>query len=75
MALKEMRQGGAVCGQGTGRAAVPLVVRIRGTREKEGQALLAESGLDGVYVFDDFHRAADMAVELAKDARIDDSKL
>ena len=24
---------------------------------------------------DDFHRAADMAVELTKDARIDDSKL
>ncbi|TLS26107.1 hypothetical protein PpBr36_05234 [Pyricularia pennisetigena] len=74
MALREMREGRAV-GQGAGRAAVPLVVRIRGTREKEGQALLAESGLDGVYVFDDFHRASDMAIELAKLARIEDSKL
>ncbi|KAI6373769.1 hypothetical protein MCOR25_003396 [Pyricularia grisea] len=74
MALKEMREEGAV-GQGVGRATVPLVVRIRGTREKEGQALLAESGLDGVHVFDDFHKAADMAVELATLARIEDPKL
>jgi succinyl-CoA synthetase alpha subunit len=44
--------------------SVPVVVRIRGTREEEGQKLIAESGLD-LYAFDDFEEAAAKVVELA----------
>lgn len=43
---------------------VPVVVRIRGTNEKEGQRIIAESGLP-LYAFDDFDKAAEKAVELA----------
>ncbi|KAL1868734.1 hypothetical protein Daus18300_005868 [Diaporthe australafricana] len=44
---------------------VPVVVRIRGTNEKEGQRIVAESGLP-LYAFDDFDEAAKKAVELAR---------
>ncbi|KAL2128037.1 hypothetical protein VTI74DRAFT_9825 [Chaetomium olivicolor] len=44
---------------------VPVVVRIRGTNEKQGQRLIAESGLP-LYAFDDFEEAAAKAIELAK---------
>ncbi|KAI2472174.1 succinyl-CoA synthetase-like protein [Annulohypoxylon bovei var. microspora] len=44
--------------------AVPVVVRIRGTNEKEGQDLIAESGLP-MFAFDDFDEAAAKAVWLA----------
>ncbi|KAL2144993.1 hypothetical protein VTI28DRAFT_8222 [Corynascus sepedonium] len=44
--------------------SVPVVVRIRGTNEKEGQRLIAESGLP-LYAFDDFEEAAAKAVELS----------
>jgi succinyl-CoA synthetase alpha subunit len=44
--------------------SVPVVVRIRGTREEEGQKLIAESGLE-LYAFDDFEEAAKKVVELA----------
>lgn len=43
---------------------VPVVVRIRGTNEEEGQRIIAESGLP-LYAFDDFEQAAKKAVELA----------
>ena len=46
---------------------VPVVVRIRGTREAEGQRKIAESGL-GIAVFDGFAEAAERAVELAADS-------
>ncbi|KAK6074677.1 Succinyl-CoA ligase [Seiridium cupressi] len=44
--------------------SVPVVVRIRGTNEKEGQKIIAESGLP-LYAFDDFDEAASKAIELA----------
>lgn len=44
---------------------VPVVVRIRGTNEKEGQRIIAESGLP-LFAFDDFDEAAAKAIELAK---------
>jgi succinyl-CoA synthetase alpha subunit len=43
---------------------VPVVVRIRGTNEEEGQRIIAESGLP-LYAFDDFDGAAAKAIELA----------
>lgn len=43
---------------------VPVVVRIRGTNESEGQKIIAESGLP-LYAFDDFHEAAKKAIQLA----------
>ncbi|XXG98695.1 hypothetical protein Hte_005024 [Hypoxylon texense] len=46
--------------------SVPVVVRIRGTNEKEGQRIIAESGLP-LFAFDDFDEAAAKAIELAKD--------
>lgn len=47
---------------------VPVVVRIRGTNEAEGQEIIASSGLP-LYAFDDFDEAAAKAVELASEAR------
>jgi succinyl-CoA synthetase alpha subunit len=44
---------------------VPVVVRIRGTNEKEGQQLIADSGLK-LYAFDDFEEAAEKVLELSK---------
>ncbi|KAH8675292.1 alpha subunit of succinate-CoA ligase [Xylariales sp. PMI_506] len=46
---------------------VPVVVRIRGTNEKEGQKIIAESGLP-LFAYDDFDEAAAKAIELAKAA-------
>lgn len=46
---------------------VPVVVRIRGTLEKEGQAIIAESGLP-LYAFDDFDEAAAKAIALANES-------
>ncbi|KAK3906834.1 putative succinyl-CoA ligase subunit alpha, mitochondrial [Staphylotrichum tortipilum] len=46
---------------------VPVVVRIRGTNEEDGQKLIAESGLP-LYAFDDFEQAAAKAIELSKGA-------
>lgn len=43
--------------------AVPVVVRIRGTNEKEGQQIIAESGLP-LFAFDDFDEAAAKAISL-----------
>jgi len=43
---------------------VPVVVRIRGTNEKEGQKIIAESGLK-LFAYDDFEEAAEKVVELA----------
>jgi succinyl-CoA synthetase alpha subunit len=42
---------------------MPVVVRIRGTNEAEGQRILAESGLK-IFAFDDFDEAAAKCVEL-----------
>ncbi|KAJ7049522.1 CoA-ligase [Mycena amicta] len=48
--------------------AMPVVVRIRGTNEEEGQRMLRESGLKGLWSFDDFGDAAKKCVELAEAA-------
>ncbi|KAJ6528747.1 succinyl-CoA ligase subunit alpha [Mycena vulgaris] len=44
---------------------IPVVVRIRGTNEAEGQRIIAESGLK-VFAFDGFEEAAAKCVELAQ---------
>ncbi|KAL3420697.1 hypothetical protein PVAG01_07142 [Phlyctema vagabunda] len=44
--------------------SLPVVVRIRGTNEAEGQRIIAESGLP-LYAYQDFDEAAAKAVELA----------
>lgn len=43
---------------------VPVVVRIRGTNEKEGQALIRDSGLK-LFAYEGFEEAAGKVVELA----------
>ena len=43
---------------------VPVVVRLRGTNEKEGQRMIEESGLP-IEPFDDFEEAAKRVIELA----------
>ncbi|CZR70140.1 probable succinyl-CoA synthetase subunit alpha [Phialocephala subalpina] len=43
---------------------LPVVVRIRGTNEEEGQKIIGESGLP-LHAFDDFQEAATKAIELA----------
>ncbi|EPE26881.1 Succinyl-CoA synthetase [Glarea lozoyensis ATCC 20868] len=43
---------------------IPVVVRIRGTNEEEGQRIIAESGLS-LHAYDDFEAAAAKAIELA----------
>ncbi|KAL2257904.1 hypothetical protein VTK26DRAFT_8988 [Humicola hyalothermophila] len=48
---------------------VPVVVRIRGTNEKEGQQLIAESGLP-LYAYDDFEEAVAKAFELSTIPRV-----
>lgn len=48
---------------------VPVVVRIRGTNEAEGQKIIAESGLE-LFAFDDFEQAAAKAIQLADEAEI-----
>jgi len=44
---------------------IPVVVRIRGTNEEEGQKIIAESGLP-LFAFDDFQEAAEKAIELSR---------
>ena len=48
-----------------GGASVPIVVRLAGTREAEGRALLEESGIRGVISAATFEEAARQAVRLA----------
>jgi succinyl-CoA synthetase alpha subunit len=55
----------AVRGEGI---TVPLVVRLRGTNEAEGQRLVAESGLGNVFAFDGFDEAAAKLRELLDEA-------
>ena len=43
---------------------VPVVVRLRGTNEKDGQKLIADNGLP-IEAFDDFEEAAHRVIELA----------
>jgi len=45
--------------------SVPVVVRIRGTNEKEGQKIIQDSRLP-LFAFDDFDEAAAKAIELAR---------
>ena len=45
---------------------IPVVCRIRGTNEKEGQKLIAESGLP-IEPFQDFEEAARRVIELANE--------
>ncbi|KAI0423755.1 succinyl-CoA synthetase-like protein [Xylaria sp. FL1042] len=44
--------------------SVPVVVRIRGSNEKEGQQIIAKSGLP-LFAFDDFDEATQKVIELA----------
>ncbi|RAL10475.1 putative succinyl-CoA synthetase subunit alpha [Aspergillus homomorphus CBS 101889] len=44
---------------------IPLVVRLRGTNEREGQRMIAESGLP-LEAFDEFEAAAKRVIELAQ---------
>ncbi|KAJ6493415.1 succinyl-CoA ligase subunit alpha [Mycena sanguinolenta] len=53
---------------GLGERGMPVVVRIRGTNEAEGQRILAESGLK-IFAFDGFEEAAAKCVELAREAQ------
>ncbi|KAG4441180.1 hypothetical protein IFR05_003298 [Cadophora sp. M221] len=46
---------------------LPVVVRIRGTNEEEGQKIISESGLP-LHAYDDFEKAAAKAIELANKA-------
>jgi succinyl-CoA synthetase alpha subunit len=46
---------------------LPVVVRIRGTNEAEGQKIFAESGLP-LHAYDDFEEAAAKAIELANNS-------
>ncbi|RAL63888.1 hypothetical protein DID88_003531 [Monilinia fructigena] len=46
------------------KVEVPVVVRIRGTNEREGQRIIAESGLP-LYVYDDFDEAVAKVIDLA----------
>ncbi|KAL5314024.1 hypothetical protein ACEPPN_018448 [Leptodophora sp. 'Broadleaf-Isolate-01'] len=46
---------------------LPVVVRIRGTNEEEGQKIISESGLP-LHAYDDFEEAAAKAIELANNA-------
>ena len=50
------------------QVTVPVVVRIRGTNEAEGQAIIRDSGLEGVYAYDGFQEAAAKAIELMRSA-------
>ncbi|KAI0387304.1 succinyl-CoA ligase alpha-chain [Hypomontagnella monticulosa] len=50
------------------KMSIPVVVRIRGTNEKEGQKIIADSGLP-LFAFDDFDEAAAKAIELANGKR------
>jgi succinyl-CoA synthetase alpha subunit len=47
-----------------GGVRVPVVVRIRGTREKEGQDIITESGLEGIFAYDGFEEAVEKIQEL-----------
>jgi succinyl-CoA synthetase alpha subunit len=47
------------------KPTVPIVVRIRGTNEREGHAIIMESGLP-LFAFDDFYDAARKAIELSE---------
>ncbi|KAJ7100907.1 succinyl-CoA synthetase subunit alpha [Mycena belliarum] len=49
---------------GLEKRGMPVVVRIRGTNEAEGQRIIADSGLK-VFAFDGFDEAAAKCVELA----------
>ncbi|PYH44426.1 putative succinyl-CoA synthetase subunit alpha [Aspergillus saccharolyticus JOP 1030-1] len=44
---------------------IPIVVRLRGTNEQEGQRMIAESGLP-LEAFDEFEAAAKRVIELAQ---------
>lgn len=44
---------------------VPIVVRLRGTNEKVGQKMIAESGLK-LYAFDDCDEAARKVIDLSR---------
>lgn len=46
--------------------SLPVVVRLRGTNEAEGQKIIADSGLP-MFAFDDFEEAAQKCIELAKE--------
>ncbi|PSR91962.1 succinyl-CoA synthetase-like protein [Coniella lustricola] len=64
LAFREL--GGAEAGEGGKGIKVPVVVRIRGTNEKEGREVIQGSGLP-LFAFDDFDEAAQKAVRLARE--------
>jgi succinyl-CoA synthetase beta subunit len=53
---------------GVVKPTVPFVVRLDGTNDKEGRALLAEANLPGVYAAATMDEAAARVVELARAA-------
>jgi succinyl-CoA synthetase alpha subunit len=53
---------------------VPVVVRIRGTAEQEGQNIIAESGLP-LFAFDGFQEAAEKVIELSQNGSIRSEQL
>jgi succinyl-CoA synthetase alpha subunit len=55
------------------KPTVPVVVRIRGTNEKAGQAIIRKSGLP-LFVFDDFYDAANKAIELSRITSMHDTR-
>lgn len=65
LTLGDMIARGVIMAFGGLSPSVPVVVRIRGTNEAEGQKLIAESGLP-LYAFDDFEAAAAKAIELSR---------
>ncbi|HID08732.1 TPA: succinate--CoA ligase subunit beta, partial [Candidatus Micrarchaeota archaeon] len=52
--------------EGASGSQVPIVVRLTGTNEPEGRAILREAGLEPVGTMEE---GAKRAVELAKEAR------
>lgn len=65
LTLGDMIARGVLLAFQNSHVTVPVVVRIRGTNEEEGQRIIRESGLP-LYAFEEFEEAAAKAVELAK---------
>jgi len=65
LTLGDMIARGILLAFGEIEMKIPVVVRIRGTREEEGQKIIAESGLP-LHAFDDFQEAAAKAIELSR---------
>ncbi len=74
LTLGDMIARGVVLAFQETRVTVPVVVRIRGTNEAEGQAIIQGSGLP-LYAYDSFGDAAAKAIELAGERRWADKRM